>query len=203
MKRVALLLLLAAGCSRPSAMVKRPVDTRLDAKVTAMWTDDIARVARDGDWILSRAYFLTSDAITIGTRGEDLSHASIYDAEHGTIVEAVSSGIREIPLSELVARNHYIVVVRPANMTAADQRDALGRARGKLGGTFDVTGMFGIDHEDKFYCSELVYWASQTEARSGTRETVVTPSDLMKYGEVIYWSGKRDDPQVMGVASQK
>jgi uncharacterized protein YycO len=203
MKRLALLLLIAAGCSRPSVMVKRPADTQADAKVTAMWTGEIAKIARDGDWVLSRAYFLTSDAITIGTTGEDLSHASMYDAEHGTIVEAVGSGIREIPLSEFVERNHYIVVVRPANMTAIDQRDALARARGKLGGKFDVTGMFGIDHEDTFYCSELVYWASQTEARSGTRETVVTPSDLMKYGEVIYWSGKRDDPQVLGIASAR
>jgi uncharacterized protein YycO len=182
-------------------LVKRPADPQVDHQVTAMWTDEIGKVARDGDWILSRAYFLTSDAITLATRGEDLSHASMYDASRGTVVEAVSSGIREIPLAEFVERNHYLVVVRPANMSATDQREALDRARSKLGGKFDVTGMFGIDHEDTFYCSELVYWASQTEARSGTRETVVTPSDLMKYGEVIYWSGKRDDPQVMGVAA--
>ena len=61
-------------------------------------------------------------------------------------------------------------------------------------------GMFGINNDDKFYCSELVYWASQTAARSGVRERVITPANLMKYGEVIYWSGKRDDTQVMAMA---
>jgi hypothetical protein len=32
---------------------------------------------------------------------------------------------------------------------------------------------------------------------------VVTPSDLMSYGEVIYWSGKRDDAQVMAIATER
>ena len=203
MKRIALLLVVAAGCSRPSVLVQRPADTQVDAAVTAMWTDEIGKVGRDGDWILSRAYYLTSGMITVGTGGEDLSHASMYDAEKGTVIEAVSAGIREIPLAEFIERNHYVVLVRPANMSAGDQREALDRARGKLGEKFDVGGMFGIDHQDRFYCSELVYWASQTESRSGTREIVVTPSDLMKYGEVIYWSGKRDDPQVMAIASER
>jgi uncharacterized protein YycO len=135
--------------------------------------------------------------------GESLSHASIYDAKTGSVIEAVSEGIREIPLSKLVGRNHHVIVVRPANMTAADQTEAVARARTKIGGKFDISGMFGLDHKDAFYCSELVYWASQTEARSGRRERIITPSDLMKYGEVIYWSGKRDDEQVMALASHR
>lgn len=200
MKRLALLLLMVAGCSRPSLMVKRPADTHTNEAVTAMWTDEIRKVARDGDWILSRSYYLVGDAIAIGTTGEDLSHASIYDAKKQTVVEAVSAGIREIPLAQLVDRNHYIVVVRPSKMTAAEQTEALARARSKVGGKFDIGGMFGVDHKDRFYCSELLYWASQTEARNGTHEHVVTPSDLMKYGEVVYWSGKRDDAQVMSIA---
>jgi uncharacterized protein YycO len=195
----------AAACTRPSVVVKRPADTRSDQAVTAMWTAEIGKVARDGDWILTRSYYLVGDAIAAMTSGsgEALSHASIYDARKGTVIEAVSDGVREIPLAQLVDRNHYVIVVRPSHMTAADQRDALARARTRLGAKFDITGMFGLDHEDAYYCSELVYWASQTEARSGHRERVVTPSDLMSYGEVIYWSGKRDDQQVMAQAASR
>jgi len=205
MTRLFALLFVTAtvACSRPSVMVKRPADKKVDEAVTQLWTSEIGNVARDGDWILTRSYVLVGDAISTVTPGESLSHASIYDAKRGTVIEAVSEGIREIPLSKLVARNHYVIVVRPTNMSAADQTDAVARARTKLGGEFDISGMFGIDHADAYYCSELVYWASQTEARSGRRERIITPSDLMRYGEVIYWSGKRDDNQVMAVASNR
>jgi hypothetical protein len=198
MKRLAALVAVAAiGCSRPSLLVQRPADQTLDHEITRTWSADIARVARDGDWILSRSYYVVGDVIAVSTNTHDelapdgLSHASIYDASRGTVIEAVSSGVREIPLAELVSRNHYLLVVRPSGMSADDQRSALARARGKLGAKFDIAGMFGLDHAERFYCSELVYWASQTEARSGTHEAVVTPADLMKYGEVVYWSGRR------------
>ncbi len=197
----AFLLSLAAACSDRSVLVHRPQSPTVDAAVTTMWTSEIERVARDGDWILTRSYYIQGDAIVAFTPGEDLSHASIYDAQHKTVIEAVGSGVREIPLSQLVNRNHYVIVVRPSNMTAADEVEALARARSTLGAKFDATGMLGFDHADEYYCSELVYWASQTEARSGTHERVVTPSNLMKYGEVIYWSGKRDDPQIMQLAA--
>lgn len=195
-----------SACSAPSVVVKRPTDPTTDQAVTAMWTTEIASTARDGDWILTRAYALVSDGIAAAQSvggGESLSHASIYDAEHGTVIEAIGSGVREIPLSQLVGRNHYVIVVRPSNMTAAEQHEAVLRARTKLGAKFDITGMFGVDNKDEYYCSELVYWASQTEARGFARERVVTPSDLMKFGEVIYWSGKRDDTQVMGIARSR
>ncbi len=198
-----LVLITVGACSRPSVMVKRPADPVVDTAVTAMWTTEIGGVARDGDWILTRSYYLIGDAIAATTPGESLSHASIYDAEHHTVIEAVGGGVREIPLSQLVGRNHYLIVVRPSNMSAQDQHEAVVRARTKIGSKFDVTGMFGIDHEDAFYCSELVWWASQTEARSGMHERIITPSNLMSYGEVIYWSGKRDDDQVMALATNR
>jgi uncharacterized protein YycO len=204
------LLVLAAfaagsGCAHePKAvLVKRPDDTTADAAITKMWAAEIRKVARDGDWLLTRSYYAVSDGIVVFTRGEDLSHASMYDAKRDTIIESIESGVREMPLEQLVGRNHYVIVVRPTGMTAADQAEALARARGVIGAPYDISGMFGVDTPNEFYCSELVYWASQTEARSGRKETVVTPSDLMKYGEVIYWSGKRDDKQVMELATSR
>jgi len=208
MPRVTSLLVLAAlaavtGCAHEpkSFVVTRPDDQAADAAVTKLWAQEIHRVARDGDWLLSRSYYAMADAITVTTLGEDVSHASIYDAKHDTIIESIGSGVREIPLADLVARNHFMIIVRPTGMTAADQAEALDRARSKVGAKYDIGGMFGVDAPEKFYCSELVYWASQTEARSGRRERVITPSDLMRYGEVIYWSGKRTDPQVIELAT--
>lgn len=189
-----------SACSTKSVVVHRPTNQTADTAITNLWERDIRRVARDGDWILSRSYFLVGDVIAAASPGEDLSHASIYDASSNTVIEAIGDGIREIPLHQLLDRNHYVIVVRPANMTAQDQHEAVLRARTKVGKPFDVGGMFGIDNPDQFYCSELVYWASQTAARNASHERIVTPADLMKYGEVIYWSGKRDDAQVMELA---
>jgi uncharacterized protein YycO len=205
MKHFAAVIVLAslAGCSARSVLLKRPEDPKVDAAITAMWTDEIARVAQDGDWILTRSYYLVADGIATLTPGEDLSHASIYDAKAGTIIEAVSEGIREIPLAQLIQRNAYVIVVHPTGMTDAQRTESVARARTKLGHPFDTTGMFGLDHEDSFYCSELVFWAAQTEARAGRRDKVVSPSDLMTYGEVVYWSGKRDDAQVMAIAAAR
>ncbi len=208
MKRIAWLLLVVAasltGCAEPKSMlVSRPENPVVDTAVTAMWTNEIKTVARDGDWILTRSYYAVADAIAKIAPGEDLSHASIYDAKRGTVIESIGSGVREIPIENLVARNHYMIIVRPNHMTAAEQTDSVTRARTKLGLPFDYAGGIGFDNPDKWYCSELLWWASQTEARSGEHETVITPSNLMKYGEVIYWSGKRDEPQVMKLAVQR
>jgi uncharacterized protein YycO len=196
----------ATGCGVTdvkSVMVHRPEDKVADTAITEMWASEIRKVARDGDWFLSRSYYVLGDVIALTTSGEDLSHASMYDATRDMVVESVSSGVREIPLTTFLGRNHYVIVVRPANMNVGDQVHALARAKTKIGLAFDIRGMFGIDNPDAWYCSELVWWASQTEARSGQHESIITPPDLMKYGEVIYWSGKRDDIALQHIATDR
>jgi hypothetical protein len=192
------LALSVTGCAEPhSVMVKRPESPAVDTAVTAMWSREIHKVARDGDWILTRSYFAVADMISLATRGEDLSHASIYDARRDTVIEAVGDGVREIPLSQLVQRNHYVIVVHPSGMTDAERERSVERARSRIGTPFDTRGMFGWDNPDKLYCSELVWWAAQGELRTGDHHRVITPGDLMDYGEIVYWSGKRTDAQVM------
>ena len=205
MKRLALiavaLVVAATGCHEPhSVLVKRPESKDVDTAVTAMWSHEIHNVAQDGDWILTRSYFMIADAISKTTSGVDLSHASIYDAKRDTIIEAVNDGVREIPLSELVYRNHYVIVVRPSNTTAAERARSVERARSRIGTPFDKAGLFGFDNPEKLYCSELVWWAAQGELRYGEHHTVIAPVELMQYGEVVYWSGQRTDQQVMDLA---
>jgi hypothetical protein len=202
MKLVVAVLLLVAGCSQGSLFIKPNKDPQVNTAVTAMWAKDLKAHGRNGDWLLTRAYYATSDMIAKAAPGEDLSHASMYDADRGMVIEAVASGVREIPIKEFLGRNHFVIVVRPSNMTTAEGNAALARAKSKIGVPFDKTGMFGFDNPERFYCSELVYWASETEARSGQHERIVTPANLMKYGEVVYWSGKRTDPQIVQLATE-
>ncbi|MEZ4368884.1 MAG: YiiX/YebB-like N1pC/P60 family cysteine hydrolase [Kofleriaceae bacterium] len=181
-------------------MVHWPEDPAIDAAITSRWAAEIRRTARDGDWILTRSYYLVADGIAAVTGGTPLSHASIYSAERGTVIEAVGSGVREISLEELLGRNHYAIVVRPAGMSAEAQAVAVEVARGRIGAAFDTAGMFGLGSDEDFYCSELVWWASDGDARYGV-ERVITPSELMEHGEVVYWSGERDDAGMVRVAA--
>lgn len=200
----ATLMMLATACDPKSALVKRPENHTVDTAVSQLWTDEIAQQAQSGDWILSRSYYLVGDAIAVLTRGEDFSHAAMYDAEHNTVIESVGSGVREISLTEFLARNHYVAVVRPAGMSPAQRSVALTRAREQLGKPFDDAGMLGFDNPEAFYCSELVAWASQVNSRTAAaeQERVITPAGLMKYGAVIYWSGSRTNEQTMTLAMQ-
>jgi hypothetical protein len=130
--------------------------------------------------------------------GEDLSHASIYDAERGTIIEAIDPVVREIPLEQLLARNRFVLVVRPSGLAEEQRVRSVLRARGAVGAPFDYSGMLGFDAEGRFYCSELVVWAAGFR-RQGA---IVTPAELVDLGEVVYWSGFRDDPATQRTARE-
>jgi hypothetical protein len=190
-------LALLPGCSAGSLVIHKPHDQAANQAVTALWARDIRRTAQTGDWILSRSYSMTGDIIAGFTRGESLSHASIYDAERGTVIEALMPAVREVPLESLLARNHVVIIVRPTGLTQEQRLASIERARSQVGAEFDIGGMVGAGSKDKFYCSELVLWASQLE---GTAGAVVTPAELMKHGEVVYWSGQRSDPALIETA---
>jgi uncharacterized protein YycO len=193
----AVVLLLPAACASGSLVVQKPADEATNQAVTALWARDVRRTAQTGDWILSRSYSKTADFITSFTAGESLSHASIYDAERGTIIEALQPVVREVPLENLLARNHVVIVVRPTGLTQEQRLASIERARSAVGARFDFTGMLGAGSDDRFYCSELVLWASQLE---GTAGSVVTPAELMQHGEVVYFSGQRSDPALIETA---
>ena len=198
---VALVLLLGtAACSAPSFIVHRPERADVDRAVTAMWVRDVRRVARSGDWLLTRSYSMIGDIIVLATGGVDVSHASVYDAERGTVIEALNPAVREVPLEHLVDRNHYVLVVRPRGLTHKAGRAAVARARTAVGAEFDFLGMLGAGSDGRFYCSELVAWASRSALIS---EAVVVPSDLMESGTVVYYSGPRDDPTVQSTALRR
>jgi hypothetical protein len=188
-----------AGCN-PSLMVHRPADHAVDEAITSMWVEELERTAHDGDWLLSRSYSGQGDLVVIMTGGEEVSHAAMIDVTHGSVIESIASGVREIPLRDFVERNRHVIVIRPAHPPAGG-RLALARARTRLGAGFDITGMVGVGSASRFYCSELVYWATGLHDQDPGRELVVTPGELLEYGELVYWSGQRDDGQVQRAAA--
>jgi hypothetical protein len=178
-------------------VVHRPERSDVDGALSRMWASDVRRHARSGDWILTRSYSLTGDVITVLTGGQDVSHASIYDAERRTVIEALAPEVREVPLDDLIQRNHYLIVLRPNGLDEEQGLAAVARARSVVGAEFDGLGMLGLDTETSFYCSELVVWASRLSLPTGA---VVTPAELMRFGSVVYYSGRRDDPDVQAAA---
>lgn len=189
----------ATGCSH-SVLVHRPKDAAVDKALTKMWTAEIKRVAQDGDWLLVRSYASVGDAIVVLTSGEEISHAAMYDGKTGTVIEAITPQVREISLEELVGRNRYVIVVRPQT-SAAQKRASVMRARSTIGTGFDLRGMFGVaDRKDRFYCSELVYWAGGVAEQDQDDHFIITPVSLIDHGEVVYFSGRRDDAQLQRVA---
>ena len=93
-----LTLLLATPACANSVLVKRPTDPVIDKALTQMWTQEIRRVAQDGDWILVRSYASVGDAIVVLTGGEEITHAAMYDGKTGTVIESITPVVREIPL---------------------------------------------------------------------------------------------------------
>jgi len=198
---VVLAVLAASGCWHGSLYASRPKDRLVDDAINKLWADDIRRVARDGDWILSRSLTPQGDMISwVTLEGEKFSHASMVDVTHGTVIEAITPVVREIPLEELMARNWYVVVVRPTGLSAEDSKVALDRARSQLGVEFDLWGFVGFQEQSKWYCTELVYWASGLVEKKGT-QVILFPNELMDVGEVVYYSGRRDDRQVQAIAA--
>lgn len=188
------------ACGNRSLVVSKPASAAVNDDITTMWARDIGRNAQTGDWILTRSYSFTGDVITATTGGESVSHASIYDARTGTIIEALRPTVREVPLESLLERNQLVIVIRPSGLSEAQRVAAVERARSQVGVEFDLGGLIGFDDGEKFYCSELVYWASGLPQK---RKAVVTPASLMEHGEVVYYSGKRDERAVQDAAYEQ
>lgn len=181
--------------------VKRPANEKVDEAITRQWADEIRASASSGDWIMARSYTLLGDMITLATGGDEYSHSAIYDAERGTVIEAISPVVREVPLDVFVHRYHHLVVVRPAELGEKDLHESLLRARAQIGVPYDHLGLLGLDDPQRFYCSEFLPWAIRAEERGIEVPKVVGPSHLTGYGEVVYYSGAREDMVARGLVN--
>lgn len=188
----------ASGCSR-SLVVARPEEKKLDDAYSTLFTEESLRNVQDGDIILRRGYAVLSDLITFVTIGPKVSHAGIYDAETGTIIEAVDGGVTERTVPAYVGGSHRVVIVRP-RLSRAEKRAAVVQARAAIGMPFDYSGFVGLDDPSRFYCSELVAWAYHATDRGFDGGTLIAPGELAAFGEIVYDSGDRGERPLMAVS---
>lgn len=198
---VLMLAAVTAGCSKGSLVVKRP-QPATDQAITRLWADELRANAEHGDWILSRSYSFVGDVITGLTRGGDWSHSAIYDKERDVIIEATGDGVHEISVESFVRRNYHLAIMRPGGTTAADRAAGLERVRSKLGTKYDWTGLVGLDDPDRFTCAELILWSAEPDRRGWHQPVIVAPSDLEDYGQIVFYTGTRDDRDVQLLARQ-
>jgi len=158
-----------------------------------MWVRDLRAHAQDGDIILRRGYAVMSDLILLMTPGAPMSHAGIYDARTHTVIDAVSSGVREVPDEMYLNASHRWMIVRPTGLSLIERRAAVDRARAAVGTGFDFSGFVGVDNPDRFYCSELAAWALGVRDDVFADEFLVTPAELTAVGPTIYASVDRGE----------
>lgn len=187
----------ASGCSH-SLVVARPKEKKLDDAYSELFTEESLHNVQDGDIVLRRGYAVLSDIITFVTIGPPVSHAGIYDATTGTIIEAVDGGVTERSVPAYVGGSHRVIIVRP-NLSRADKRAAVVQARAAIGTPFDYSGFVGIDDPSRFYCSELVAWAYHAKDRGFDGGSLVAPGELAAFGEVVYDSGPRGERPLVAV----
>lgn len=190
-------LAMSAGCSH-SLVVARPADKKLDEAYSQLFIEESLRNVQDGDIVLRRGYAVLSDIITFVTVGPSVSHAGIYDATTGTIIESIDGGVSERTLPEYVSGSHRVVIVRPP-LPKADKRAAVLQARATIGTPFDYTGFVGIDNPERFYCSELIVWAYRAQERGFDGGTLVAPGELVAFGDIVYDSGDRGSRPLVAV----
>lgn len=191
------LTLATSACSH-SLMVERPKEKKLDDAYSELFTEESLRAVQDGDIILRRGYAVLSDIITFVTIGPPVSHAGIYDATSGTVIEAVDGGVTERTLPAYVGGSHRVVIVRP-RISAVEKRAAVLQARATIGTPFDYTGFVGLDNPERFYCSELVVWAYRAKERGFDGGSLIAPGELANFGDIVYDSGERGSRPLVAV----
>jgi hypothetical protein len=191
----AAVLALGAGCSgtgcggglEPAIRQSGPEAER----ETDSWLDVVLARGRPGDWLVIRGYH-PADHLVSGATLEPLSHAAIFDAERVEVIEAVSPVVRAVGLRSFLENAHRVVLMRPHGMTDETGREAVLRARERLGTPYDFLGTIGLPSEKRLYCSELCAWSIGMDVdRSGARR-VLHPSRMDAYAVVLFDTGSRD-----------
>lgn len=184
--------LLAALLSLPR-LAADPPDPPLPQAAAAIAPDPrlgiLQRLGRNGDWLVIRGTHATDDFIA-GVRRAPFSHVAILDAGREEVIEAEGKGIHTTPLRTFLAKSRRLMLVRPQWGDGDCQEEALQRARDAVGRKYDFSGLVGLNHPERYYCSELavaIYRPCFT--RKERIPKVVAPDQLHAWGTILYDSG--------------
>jgi len=184
-----------------SQAVARPLEIPLDPGAGGRSIDVSA--LSPGDIIVSTARHPVSFAIRAGTLSS-ISHAMVYVGD-GNVVEAVGSGVREVPVATAVSDAILAVAYRDPRVDAAKAAAIVAYARAQVGKPYDYAGVARVgyriaypfrgrmldkireltgladDSANSFFCSELVFAAYENAGIPllAARPDASTPEDLV------------------------
>lgn len=154
--------------------------------------EELDTLLENGDVIISRRMWALSN---IGIPGF-YKHATIFRG--GNVVEAIGTGVQEVPLPKWLYTHDYACVLRAKFANLNQRYIAADRAHAMVGLPYDFEFEPGVK---AFYCSELVYWAYQTAMNGASPFTLrktfgvdtVSPMDFLmatdKFEKI--WETKR------------
>jgi len=184
-------LIVLFGClARP--MVKK-ADSEIHLQQNKIIEQAVQQTAKSGDWLVIRGYKAV-DNLVAAAAGIPLSHAGVYDAEAGTVIEAEGKGVHETSLAEFVDKSYRLLIIRPRWRTEANADSAVSNAKKLTGKSYDFLGTIGFDAPGRYYCSELaVYIYKDWHNKNEKFPKVIKPGELYLYGKVLYDSRPRDE----------
>lgn len=175
-----------------------PTPVGLDAqRTTERWLETIHERALTGYWIVVRGTHIGDQVVAAGSAAQ-LTHAAVFDREADEIIEAHGTGVTVAPLRELIAQAWRVQVVRPRDYSEEEGRNAVARARSRLGSSYDWFGTIGLQQDRSFYCTELCVDAYRARERGWMPGGVIHPEHMTRYGELVWDSGGR--PSASSVA---
>ena len=160
------------------------------SRVTDAWLEQVREHAGPGYWLVVRGTHV-GDQVVAAASAAALTHAAVFDPERNEVIEAVGKGVLRTPLRELVAQSHRLQVIRPAAYDEDAGREAVVRARSRVGHAYDWLGTVGLQSDRRFYCTELAVWAWQARERGTMPAGVIHPEHMERFGEVVFDSGPR------------
>jgi hypothetical protein len=159
-------------------------------RVTEEWMRVLAARAHHGYWIVVRGTHPGDQVVAAATAGT-LTHAAVLDLEREEVIEASGEGVHRTPMRELVAEAFRLQIIRPREWDERSGRDAVERARTRVGARYDWLGTLGAQMDERFYCTELALDAYRARERGWMPAGVVHPRHMRRYGEVVFDSGSR------------
>jgi len=191
------LLLLAAGCSTP--MVVHPPADRPTREALAL--SEVKRLGQPGDWLVMRGYHPTDNLVAVATSAP-FSHVAVFDPERGQVIEAEGKGLHTATLADFLHRAHRVILMRPMWATTPErQAAAVEKARTLVGKPYDFTGLIGLNHPDRYYCSELAVAVYAPHASRKDRLPLVIPPGEMHYWATILWDSGPVAEQPAGLSA--
>ena len=182
------LLLSATACAGGDGLVRK-TGPQYEAE-TRSWLDAVQLLGGHGYWLVT-GYHRGDDVVAVATN-QTWSHASIVDLENLQVIEAIGSGVIKTPLFKFLREAHRLRIIRPAGWSPAKGRDAVKKARSKLGSGYDFLGIVGAPSDKRFYCSELAAWSMGVRVDEKGAGKVLHPANMHKMGELLWETGARD-----------